>query len=277
MVSPLSARLLAGRGDSPSYSSKDTRSSQPKRTFSGVTKSGNGGCCTTKNATSTSGYSADKEGPATYLPAIVSIDLHGRGEHSAFSRDATNCPKRRKRIEMQFAASSVKTDLERAGVALKTMNKDIESSDSPGGITINLKGVRLIHSPEVDGPLVSSNVAEKATVADYQILMKAVSGSYPPITQRTMSFDRSSSMQDTTSSDQSTSSVSDTESDSGCDNINSTTNHILFIPPLVEDTLDQSNIANQAVTECSSSCNVISCASNAVTMSEMLQLSSSAR
>jgi hypothetical protein len=238
-------------------------------------KGGNGG---TKNATSTSGYSADKEGPATF-PAIVSIDLHGRGDQSDFSRDANNCPKRRKRIEMQFAAASVKADLERAGIDFKNMNKDIEQSDSPGGITIKLKGVRLIHSKDVDGPFVTSNVSEKATVTDYQTLMRAVGGSYPPLAQRMMnSFDPSSATQDATSSDQSTSSVSDTESDSGCDsNSNSTSNHILFIPPLVEDTFDQAFIQNQTSTECSSPCNVISCASNAVTMSEMLQLSSSAR
>lgn len=278
MVSSLSSRLLACPGDSLSNSSRDhSRSGQYKRTFSGAIKAGNGN--TSKNETIISGYSADKEGPAAF-PPVVSIDLHGRGDQSHFSRGATDCPKRRKRVETQFAASSAKADLARAGIEFKKMNKDIEKSDSFGGISVDLRSVRLIHSKDATGPFVTSNVSEKTSVTDYLALMRAVSGSYPPITQRMKhmnSFHSASGPQDASSSDQSTSSVSDTESDSGSDNMNNTSNHIMFIPPLVEDSLDQTTIQRRTSAEIISPCNVISCASNAVTMTEMLQLSSSAR
>jgi hypothetical protein len=278
MVSTLSARLLAGLGDSRSYSSKDTRSSQQKRTLSGAMKGGKA-CNISKKEGSLSGYSADKEGPAV-LPPMVSIDLLGRGDQqSQLSRDAVNCPKRRKIVETQFAAANVKADLARAGIEFKATEVDIEKRDCSGGICIDLKGVRLIHSShQGEAPLVTSRVSERTSVSDYESLIHAVSGWYPPVTRRMNhmpSFESDTPAE--SSSDRSTSSVSDTESDSGSDNINSPNNHILFLPPLVEDSIDQAKIQSHSSSISISPCNVISSASNAVTMAEMLQLSSSAR
>ena len=303
MVSALTARLLNGRGDSPSQNSRNSNTStspqQYKRTASGEVKTAFGTMTGTtainsnnnnnnKVESSVSGYSADKEGPSSVLPPpVLSIDLHGRENKNknnscsmtgstASSRNARDCPKRRKTNEMSFAASSVKRDLERAKMPYKKMKKDIEEVNrSDDNIRIKLKGVRLMHSCDIESPLISSNISTRSTVADYEALMHAVSDSYPSSTGL-KSFEPSQTPQQDGSSD-STSSVSDTESDSGSDNVNNGSNHILFLPPLVEDALDHTKAKKAKVPEPISQCNVISCASNATTMTESLQLSSEAR
>ncbi|KAL3915506.1 MAG: hypothetical protein SGARI_008169 [Bacillariaceae sp.] len=190
---------------------------------------------------------------------------------------ALNCPKRQKLNQMTFAATTAKTDLERAGMEFKAFNRDNEEAKAPGSkdVTIKLKGVRLIHSSEVTAPLISSNV-----MGEYEMLSQAVSDSYASSTK---SFEPSPSTQDNGSSDsQSTSSVSDTESDSGSDN-NANNNglgnnqKIFLIPPLVEDSIDPTKAKKVQKLAPMSTCNVISCASNATTMTESLQLSTDPR
>lgn len=294
MVSALSARLLAGRGDSPSNSSSkgsQTGNHQQKRTASDAFK---GRTATSTTATvsninekvesSISGYSADREDPsAVVFPPVVSIDLHGReNNRNSTSTSAADHPKRRKTQEIQFAATRCKDDLKRAGMEYKEMDMDMRESKR-SDVTIKLKGVKLMHSSDISNPLVISNVSEKCSVSDYQALSYAVSDYYPTssVGSRLKSFETSSAAQDATSSDQSTSSVSDTESDSGSDNINNGSNHILFIPPLVEDapSLNKTERAKaaEAAVERMSPCNVISCSSNAMTMAEILQLSADPR
>jgi hypothetical protein len=307
MVSELSARLLAGRGDSPSQSSSrkegggsrrnsNTSPQQYKRTASGAVKTEvntmmtatgiNNNNNNNRVESSVSGYSADKEGTSSVLsPPVLSIDLHGREtkkknnsssttSSTTSSRDARDCPKRKKTQELLFAASSVKRDLERAGMPYKKMKKNVEEVQPSDDICINLKGVRLIHSCDVESPLISSNISKNTTVAEYEALLHAVSDSYPS-SVGLKSFEPSQTPRD--GSSDSTSSVSDTESDSGSDNVNNGSNHILFLPSLVEDAFDHTKAKKSKVSEPISQCNVISCASNATTMTESLQLSSEAR
>jgi hypothetical protein len=159
----------------------------------------------------------------------------------------------------------------------------LEEVQFPGtdevNLKIKLKGVRLIHSREVSVPLVTSNVSGKSTEADYMALVRAVRDLYPaPSRMNIKSVDEAGVARDGSSSD-STSSVSDTESDSGSDNVNNGQNNkLFFLPPRVEDSLEPVQIEKLEVAESGiSPCNVISCASNAKTMMESIQLSKEPR
>ena len=190
MVSPISARLLSGtRNDSPlserlvaanraasdvsSQSSNGTRNSKSignnsaavikKRLVSGAIKQHT----MTANAASLSGYSGDKE-DTSVVPPVYSIDFHDKKTSSPISgrtKDA-NCPKRQKTIQMNFAATSVQDDLERAGMKYKEFNRDNEEVTAPTGskdVTIKLKNVALMYSKEVKAPLIASNVSSKSS------------------------------------------------------------------------------------------------------------------
>jgi hypothetical protein len=298
--SPLSERLLQGRLDIESQGSsssiskasgKTSSSLRQKRTASGASKiaSFDNEKGKEKVARSVSGYSADKE-EASVLPPVMSIDLHGRHSNSATttsnnknSKDAMNYPKRQKINEMQFAAIMAKDDLGRAGMKFKTVTPDLEEAQFSGTddahLRIKLKGVRLIHSREVVAPLITSNVSEKSTIADYMALLRAVHDLYPaPSRMSIKSVDETGVTRDGSSSD-STSSVSDTESDCGSDNANNGQNNkLFFLPPRVEDSLDFVQVGKWKMAETAiSPCNVISCASNAKTMTESIQLSKEPR
>jgi hypothetical protein len=291
--SPLSERLLQGRFDSASQGSSISDSSskasqqssssfRQKRAASGAIKLAS--FDNEKVACSVSGYSADKE-EASSLPPVVSIDLHGgdnRSNNNTINRDELNCPKRQKINEMQFAATMAKDDLERAGMEFKPVNRDMEEVHFTGtdnvSLKIKLKGVRLIHSRDVSAPLITSNVSEKSTVADYMAMFLAVSDFYPaPSCMNMKSEEETAGTTDGLSSD-STSSVSDTESESGSDNVNNGQNRqLFFLPPRVEDSLDPAPVKKFVSETAITPCNVISCASNAKTMMESIQLSKDPR
>eukprot|EP00536_Pseudo-nitzschia_multiseries_P003940 jgi/Psemu1/284745/fgenesh1_pg.63_\ len=271
MVSSLSSRLFAGsRGSSSSNASP-----QNKRNASGSMKSRNG-LANDKNDSSVSGYSADRDCPS--YPPVVSINLHSKSKAS-FRGEALACPKRRKKNEMQFVANTVKADLARAGKEFKTVDKNLQRSTILKDLNINLKNhVRLLHSSDVTQSLVpSSDVVQKSTIAEYAALINMVSGFYPSKPSRMSdikSFERALPAGQNIWSEPSSSSVSDTLSDSGSDNTNNS------LPPLLEGSLDPSikqvKKKDRVITTADPS-NNISSVSNAITMTEILQLSKTAR
>jgi hypothetical protein len=249
MVSALSTRLLAGSGQ--------------KRPFSDPTSM--------RPDCSVSGYSADREESSLSAP-LVSINLLGRNTTNAV-RDPHGCPKRRKRNELQFAASSARADLARAGIKFPEMDKDLKNSTKVGEATISLKDVRLVHSCDVKSPLLTSNVSGRSSVSDYEALAASCWDSYA--TSNPMRTKQSKSFALSHGSDRSTSSVSN-ESDSWDSNGNGA--DILFIiPPLLEDGLESRKQLTSITSPSAGSCNIISNADNSVTMGEMMQLSKSAR
>lgn len=281
MVSSLTLRLLAGRDDCSSHgSSTDSGSPQHKRTAAGTIKTGGG--VNDKNESSVSGYSADREGPSIY-PPFLSINLYSNTKYST-REEPSKCPKRRKNNEMQFAATTVKADLARAAMEFKTIDKDIERSTILKEMDINFKDrVQLVHSGDISGPLLPpSNIGRKSTVTDYAALISAASGFYSSKSTRMSdikSFERTLprmlSTRQNTWSEPSTSSVSDALCDSGSDNTNSP---VPSISPLLEDSLDPSSTQakKRNKTQVDTS-NDISFISNAITMTEILQLSKTAR
>jgi hypothetical protein len=255
MVSPLNFSLFAFSGDSSSR----IKGSNRKRPIP------------SRQESSVSGYSADREEPSV-SPPVVSIDLLGVGRKNV-PRDTNACRKRRKRNLLEFSASSVKADLVRAGIVLPKMDKDIETTTCLGDVSIDLKGVRLMHSSEFEPPLVTSNVSAQSSVFDYAQLTKACWDYYPNVLSQLKHSKGLASAQDSV---RSTSSVSDTESDSGASNGNAVNHAVLFVPPRLDDSHAPDKQARPTST-ISGSCNIISCATNAVTMSEVLQLSKIAR
>ena len=252
MVSTVSYRLLGESGDSNSASSKG--SSQKRQNQSVPTQQG---------SSSNSGYSADKEGPSI-SPPVLSIDFHGRDKRKNDSD--SKCPKRQKQNEMLFAASNVGADLKRAGKEAPRFDKEIKKTSRVKEASIDLERVKLLISGKAEDAFLESNVSATASLLDYEMLVKACLDSYPntftcfPATQE--------------SSDRSTSSVSDTESDSVSSNSG---NQSLVISPLLEDSFDTAKPVTTMTNIKLRSCNVISGPSNAVTMTEMLQLSEAAR
>lgn len=222
---------------------------------------------------SESGYSADRE-EQSISPPLVSIDLLGVGRENV-PRDTSPCPKRRKRNELEYAVSSVKADLARAGIELPEIEKEMQTTALVGDASINLKGVRLMHSSDFETPFVTSNVSSQTSIFDYEQLSKACWGYYPnDLSQLTHNKVSLTSAQE--DSDRSISSVSGSESDSGDSNGNTGNQAVLFIPPLLDDSCAPDTQA-RPISTITGSCNIISCATNAVTMSEVLQLSKVAR
>ena len=275
MVSSLMSRLLAGRGDCASCgSSKENGRTQYKRTVAGSIKTR-----TTfnndKNQSSVSGYSADREGSSTY-PPVVSINLQSKSKSST-RVDALNCPERRKKNEMQFAATTLKADLARAGKDFKTL----ERSTILGDMNIKLKGhVKLVYSNDISESLLPpSFIGKQTTITDYAALISAASAFYPcnPTQMSDIkSFKRNLQAGRNSWSEPSTSSVSDTLSDSGSD---STNNQASNISALLEDSLDTSSKhprQKRAKIAVNPSFDVSSL-SNAITMTKILQLSKTAR
>ena len=282
MVSSLSSRLLAGRGDCASlHSNRSNGSPQHKRSVTGLLKTRRSGI-NEKNESCVSGYSADREGPSAY-PPVVSINLHSKSKSST-GVGSLNCPKRRKKNEIQFAATSVKTDLARAGKDFKPLSKDLERSTILGNANIKFKDhVKLVHSNNVSGSLVPpSNIAKRTTITDYAALISAVRAFYPCKPTQMSDMKPFEQGQNTWSEPSASSSVSDTLSDSGSDNTN---NLASTLSPLLEDSLDTSdNNVNRrqqkAKTTAKATFNPsydISSTSNAITMTKILQISKTAR
>ena len=276
MVSSLSSRLLAGRGDGASLGSGKSNGSpqQNKRSVTGSLKG-------SKNE-NLSGYSADREGPSAAYPPVVSINLHSKSKSSTRRVDELNCPKRQKKNQMQFAATTVKADLARAGKEYKLLGKDLEQSKILGDSSIKLKDhVRLLNSSDISGSLVpTSNIVRQTTITDYAALVSSVSAFYPckPTQMSDMKpFERALPTGEKAWSEPSaTSSVSDTLSDSGSDN--TTNNQSSHLSPLLEDSLFNKNKSRKksSKTVTNTSENVTSFP-NAVTMTKILQLSKTAR
>ena len=225
----------------------------------------------TFNATnkSVSGYSADKESNGNrnnfnaftdpeFPPGVVSVhQRHGsnssksNGDEGGSSiTSVQNCPKRLKKNEVEYAASTVKADLSRAGMKAKPLEVNEGSTVTMAdGTSIKLKGVRLVKSKEVKGPFVlnlSSGgcASAEATTSDYETLIRTVHDLYPYETSSTMENGRGLANHATPTQrsellkqfqarrqrqgdndaeyDSSTSSVSDTESDTFSDNGNIT-------------------------------------------------------
>lgn len=278
MVSSLSSRLLAGRGDCASLgSSKDNGSSKNKRTIASFMKTRRPN---DKNESTVSGYSADREGPSAF-PPVVSINLHSKSKSSTRVEEL-NCPKRRKKNEMQFAATTVKMDLLRAGKEFKKLNKEMEQSTILGNECIKFKDhVKLLHSNDVSESLVpQASLGKQTTIADYAALINTVSTFYPckPTRMSDMKpFERAMPTgQNGWSEPSASSSVSDTLSDSGSDNTNNQN-----LSPLLEDSLDTGRKKNRTKQNARSKrikpSDDTSSFSNAITMTEILQLSKTAR
>ena len=253
MVSALSQRLLSG------YSSNSSSGSSSKKRPS-KSKDGKTG--------SLSGYSADRE-ETSGTPPIVSIDLLGESR-KVHAYDPNGCEKRRKTHELQFAASTVKQDLARAGFPYPELDKDKQIMSSPGGgvYRISLKGVRLVRSKEVETPSVVSNSSLNSTASDYEQLMAACYEAYRYKPNQLKGNDGPPPSQD---SDESTSSVSDTESDS-CDSNGNGGSSVFVIPPLLEDSPKPHSKDVENTGGYITSYNIISSAASAVTMSEILSL-----
>jgi hypothetical protein len=235
----------------------------------------------TRPDTSVSGYSADRE-ETSASPPVVSIDLLGNYKRNGL-RDPNDCPKRRKINELQFVASSVKADLAMAGLEFQVIKKDMKKATSRGGLSIDMTGVHLMHSKDVEAPVVSPSTISQSLDYDYAALAFACSSAYSSSRSQLRQNTVFPSSQD---SIRSTSSVSDTESDSGASNSNEktasqvlsngkTTTQVLVIPALFEDSPDTDKQAKPELSK--STRHIVPCTANAVTMCEMLQLSKTAR
>jgi len=276
MVSHLSLRLFAGasEGGCPirwsSSGGGNTRSlqqqqqqqqQQQKRTVVGIVKTSGDG--ETVHDSSESGYSADRETLSAVHPRpVTSINLHLNT--ISLTQHSFKCPKRRRKNELQFAATTIKADLARAGIPFKKIDTDsIETSKVLGNVDINLKNhVQLVHSGDVSESLVpSSNKDQKTLPTDYTCMINAVRDFYPSNGGHNNSFKTSTAAQsrDAWSAPSTSSDVSDTENDSGNGSENG----------------NDSNGNNQTTTI--GSRNMLSSLSNEITMAEILQLSKTAR
>ena len=218
---------------------------------------------------SVSGYSADKESNSNrnaftaftdpeFPPGVVSVRQRLGSNGSKNNGDGggsnitsvQNCPKRLKKNEVEYAASTVKADLSRAGMKAKPLEANEGSTVTmTDGTSIKLTGVRLVPAKEVKGPFVlklsrGGCASAAATTSDYETLIRAVHDLYPYDTSSTMENGSGSTNHATTTQrsellkqfqarrerqgdndaayDSSTSSVSDTESDTFSDNGNIT-------------------------------------------------------
>lgn len=260
MVSQLSSRLL-GRCSDSNNSSKCKESSRKRLSVT----------MPTRPESSISGYSADREDPSL-SPPVLSIGFHGRDNRSRNDGDH-KCPKRQKRYELQYAASTVKADLARAGKDMPNFAENIKKRSSLGEGSIDVNCVKLMMSRDAQSPFVLSEVSAQTSLYEYETMARACLHAYP---SSYTSLKRNKAYVTAQSSDNSTSSVSDTESDSISSHGN-LGSQSLVITPLLEDSFDASAEPTPLSNIQMSSCNIISCPSNAVTMSEMLQLSGFAR
>lgn len=260
----MSSRLLSGSGDSSSSYGGSGSSGQKRKL---LTASGQ----SIRPDYSVSGYSADRE-ESSSSPPMVSIDLDGKEAKHDSVREMNSCPKRQRRNQLQFAASSVKADLARAGYEFSTVDPKIESTTTLGPVTINLKGVKLMHSKEFQKIPFASTGRVAGSLYDYQALALACSGSYPHDANRSaLSSKVVSSNQD---SDRSTSSVSESDTESVTSKSNSAQDTSIVIPPIFNDAVDEATLPRS---EDISSCNIISSNNSTVTMCESLALTKTPR
>ena len=251
MVSPLTLKLMAASEDSNSSGGGGQKRKQLRDR-------------------SVSGYSADREDSSS-SPPVISIDLDGNEtKQSETMREMNTCPKRFKRSELQFAASSVTADLARAGMERSRVNPEIESTSKLGPVSISLKGVKLVGSKDFQKHPVVNLFASTGSVQDYQALALACFDMYPHLATKAEHI--SSSSQD---SDRSTSSVSVSESDS--ESVTSKSNSeddsppAFVIPPLSKETHPGNCKQGSNPID---PCILLSLGTKAMTMSETMTLTS---
>jgi hypothetical protein len=220
------------------------------------------------------GYYADCEETSDF-PLLVSTDLPGGRRGSS---DLNGCQKRRKKNELQIAALSAKADLARAGKIYPTIDRNKETTTSTNGLSLNLKGVNLIHSKEFNMPTFSSTSSAKNAFVDYQLMVAACHDSYRHDTLwlNTEAGSKISSCSQDADRSRRTLRVNDTECEAGRSNTNASS-PVFLIPPLLEDSLRSSKTDSYKSSPLTSTCHIMSSSATAVTMSDMLQLSTKAR
>jgi hypothetical protein len=252
MASPLTLKLKAGSEDSNSSRGTGSGSSGQKRK--------------SPRDHSVSGYSADHEDSSS-SPPINSIDLDGSETRQGETmREMNACPKRYKRSELQFAASSVTADLARAGIEHSLVDPEIKATTKLGSISISLRGVKLVKSKDYQRNPVVNRFSPTGSCQDYQSLAFACFDMYPNLVTKAENI--SSSSQD---SDRSTSSVSESDSESVTSKSNSEDDApaTFIIPPLAREA--PGNICKE-LSNPSNSCALLSMGRNAMTMSETMTL-----
>lgn len=221
---------------------------------------------------SLSGYSADREESPSSSPPVVSIHLGCQEKKRNSLQEMDACPKRRKRNELQFAASSVQADLARAGYQFSTVDPNIEHTTRLGPLSINLKEVNLVYSKEFQKQPNRCTAGVTGSLYDYQTLALACSGSYPSnVNREALSNKVLASSQD---SIESASSVSESDTESVSSKTTPANESSIIIPALFSDDVDnlRAPISSELKT-----CNVISSKRNAVTMGESLELTTTPR
>ncbi len=260
MVSSLTSRLFACSRNSNSSTTCSGSSGHKRR----LETSGQ-----SVRPDSLSGYSADREDSSSSPP--FSIDVSNGTTHDNM-REMNNCPKRQRRNELQFAASSVKADLARAGYEFSTVDPMKESTTMLSSATINLKGVKLVHSKSFQKMPIITTGAVAGSPYDYQALALACFESYPSnYSGSTLSNQEVASSQD---SDRSTSSVSESDTDSVTSKGNSDDFPGMMIPPLFQEESEEAYMERPRE---SNSCHVVSSESSAITMSETMTLTTTPR
>eukprot|EP00525_Craspedostauros_australis_P001921 CAMPEP_0198120322 /NCGR_PEP_ID=MMETSP1442-20131203/28648_1 /TAXON_ID= /ORGANISM="Craspedostauros australis, Strain CCMP3328" /LENGTH=398 /DNA_ID=CAMNT_0043778955 /DNA_START=204 /DNA_END=1400 /DNA_ORIENTATION=+ len=264
MVSPISARLLTG-----DYSSSNSNSSngsfRSKRPSSSMRRK-------SRKNDSVSGYSADKEesSNSTLTPPMVSIDLYAGSKRSNMS-NMHSCPKRRKNCERQFAASSVRADLARAGMMYPELPTEKTFTTRVGGHSINLDGVRLVRSKDFDPLQPTCNFPCEQTMSYYQDLINQTLKTYTAFMSREKEM-----MQAQDSDSGSTYSMSDTETDSVTSSPRSST-PVFVLPLRLDDVTKERSTDSSSKRSTLDTCHVISSHASAITMTDMLQLSRTPR
>lgn len=301
MEQPLASTRLAAPANKGDYSSPQQR--EQKRKALGIIKAtGNEGAI---NDSSESGYSADRESVSTAHPIFVSVNLRSSYAASS-SRYDSKCPKRQKKNEMQYAATTIKEDLNRAGIPYKQIDtENSKTFDAIENANINLKDhVRLVHSGTVLSETLLNTLTLKNTTdqPDYLEMINAARSFYPAVDDRMISLKSSTVVRskDTWSAPSTSSDVSDTESDSGSGSENDTTNtntngqnRVISVSPLLEDSLmsqirtgnkggtqakiTAADVAAAVTTQAAMKQMTSSLSSNTITMDEILQLSKTAR
>jgi hypothetical protein len=273
-----------------------------KRTFAGMMKTSS---LNVHNDSSESGYSADRDSVSNvhHNPPFDSINYLHSNSISMTTRNNFKCPKRRKLDDRQFAATNVKADLARAGIPFKQQQQNDTETETltnnvPGNnvdiINLNKNHVQLVHS----GDYVSDSLFQPSSMfidrmtlsSDYTGMINAVREFHPlnvgGRNGRDINIINSlSKIVPSTSSDVSD---ADTESDSGSgtgssENDHRNNNQVISFSPLLEDFLDSSTKVREAAKKNKTTRttieprNMLSTLSNAITMSEILQLSNTAR
>ena len=216
---------------------------------------------------SMTGYSTDREDWDD--PSVMPVQSLTSKRKSCSSDNG--CTKRRTTIEQHFAASCVKEDLKLAGKAYIRIDKS-KKTHTIGTVSINLKGVQLVHSNDPNSPISSSSTSTtKSSTFDYDHLMSACFDSYGY-----QAPGCSTASVNSLESTRSASSLSDdTEIDESYAN-DAGSAPTFLLPPLLEDSVVL-KVDPQKVSTGIGTCYMISSSATALTLEDMLCLSKKAR